>query len=271
MADAAATAQPRELGGDGRFGIERNAMGVPGLHLAYNCFAPEVCGRLYQHRVFTDHAQDFVRQSDGPPLRLVNLHPLLRDWPDDWHRVMNAVRESGLFPQAAIPDSAYGLTYPAGSNFPCHWDSRSKWGEYVIAISLGQRSTLTFQHVPNAKTPFDPAFDPPSQLPPDTYYTASYVHAQKKSRYQVSMTLPPNSIYVMSAASRVDWRHGVRSWHAHPPRRAIIYRSTKVYSEVVLQRELGLLRAAGETAPCPRSVDQIQPAKLAKRHARPSV
>ena len=31
--------------------------------------------------------------------------------------------------QAVIPDCAYGLTYFPGSHFPCHWDSRGKWGE----------------------------------------------------------------------------------------------------------------------------------------------
>jgi hypothetical protein len=245
----------RELGADGRFGIERNLMGVPGLHLAFNVFSEQVCDeRMYGDRVFTDDVQDFVHQSD-PPLKMANLHPLMRDrqggsaWPDDWHRIINAVRECGLYPQAVIPDNAYGLTYPTGSNFPCHWDSRGKWGEYVISTSLGQRSVLTMQHIPNKANPFDGSFQP-QQLPTDAYYTSSMVHAMKAERYQVRMTLPPNSIYVMSGAARLDWRHGVRAWEhggsQSPPRRAIIYRSTKVYSEMVLRRELGRSHANGQ-------------------------
>jgi hypothetical protein len=59
-------------------------------------------------------------------------------WPDDWHRLINAVQDSGLFPQATIPDNAsYALTYRTGSEFVCHWDGREKWGEYVISFSLG--------------------------------------------------------------------------------------------------------------------------------------
>jgi hypothetical protein len=59
-------------------------------------------------------------------------------WPDDWHQLINAVRDSGLFPQATIPDNAsYALTCRTGSEFVCHWDGREKWGEYVISFSLG--------------------------------------------------------------------------------------------------------------------------------------
>ena len=166
--NAVAATAPRELGADGNFGIERNVMGVPGLHLAYNVFSQEVCDRIYHDRVFTENTQDFVPQSD-PPLQVANLHPCdhrgRSAWPDDWHRVMNAVRECGLFPQAVIPDGASGLTYPPGSEFPCHWDSRGKWGEYVISTSIGQRSVLTMQWIPNKANPFDPDFRPPPQLP----------------------------------------------------------------------------------------------------------
>jgi hypothetical protein len=101
--------------------------------------------------------QEFVRQS-VPPLQLGILHPLggpedgscSSRWPDDWHRVMGAVRDCGLVPHAIAPDNAYALTYRPTSTFPFHWDSRYKWGECVIAYSSGGPCTIKFRHIPSA-------------------------------------------------------------------------------------------------------------------------
>lgn len=80
------------------------------------------------------------------------------------------------------------------------------------------------------------------------------------------MTLPPNSMYVMSGASRYDWRHGINvnqkyhplsrydptntflfpSWNSQNLRRAVIFRSTKVFSNVSLEVEYERARQAGD-------------------------
>lgn len=103
---------PRILGQDGKFRIERDAMGVPGLHVAVNVFEPALHKKLFQDEVFVINAQDFVLNQAGPPLKQCILHPIAHNplmgspWPDDWHRLINAVRDSGLFPEATIPDNA---------------------------------------------------------------------------------------------------------------------------------------------------------------------
>lgn len=121
---------PRILGeDDGKFRIIHNAMGVPGLHVAVNVFEPELHLKLFQNAVFTTNTVPFVHDSPVP-LQQANLHPLspptaTSPWPDDWHRLINAVRDCGLFSQATIPDNAYGLTYDRNSCFPCHHDGAS--------------------------------------------------------------------------------------------------------------------------------------------------
>lgn len=162
--------QPRILGDDGEFRIVRDAMGVPGLLVAVNCFSPELHQRLFQDSVFTTNAVDFVEQQAGPPLKQCILHPTLNygvssPWPDDWHCLINAVRDSGLFQEATIPDNAYALTYRPGSQFECHHDGRGKWGEYVICCSLGSPCTITFQHGAPKRNPFDPT-KPWNYVPP---------------------------------------------------------------------------------------------------------
>ena len=264
-------------------------MGVPGFHVATNVFSPEVHRRLYECPAFTTNAVPFVEKQDVPIQQTI-LHPLNGTWPDDWHRIINAVRDCGLFAQATIPDCGYGLTYRKGlgyrkgSSFPCHWDGRGKWGEYVIACTLGAPCTITFQHAAPKGNPVDPS-RPFEWVPPDpastddAYWTrsltdeevelSSYSSKNKRRLWQLTMTLPPNSLYVMSGASRYDWRHGINcdqshpvptpnalhvsasgavtklpvdtwllpSWNKSGSRRSVIYRSTKCFSDLCLDHE----------------------------------
>lgn len=269
-------AAPRVLGQDGQFRIIENAMGVPGLHVAVNVFSPEVHKRLFQDRVFTTNPRNFVENQAGPALHQCIIHPIQNvdsPWPDDWHRIINAVRDSGLFPKATIPDFAYGLTYFPGSEFECHWDGRGKFGEYVISCSLGYPCTVTFQHTAPKVKPFYPSmpsgFEPPEPSPAD-YWTRSMtdeiVKRFNRRLWQVTMTLPPNSIYVMSGPSRYDWKHGINvnqhnhplprhdgfnprlfpSWNTARNRRAVIFRSNKVFSDLSLELEQERAVEAGD-------------------------
>lgn len=278
---------PRILGSNGRFHLKKDAMGVPGFHVAVNVFSPSVHRRLFEEKTFETNPQPFVTQQ-SVPIQQTILHPtkagINGPWPDNWHRIINAVRDSGLFEQATIPDCGYGLTYNPGSQFPCHWDGRGKWGEYVIVATLGAPCTITFQHCAPKGKPVDPSrpwdWTPPdpTTVSDDPYWTRSMTVEEvqlgtygnnKRRLWQVTMTLPPNSMYVMSGPSRYDWRHGVNcdpnhpvpkptssyisaggramqvpaeewlfpSWNKSNARRGVIYRSTKCFGDLCLQQE----------------------------------
>ena len=154
-------------------------MGVPGLHVSVNVFDEETHKRLFQDEVFSTNAVPFVEEQ-AHPLSQCILHPtnvigVSGPWPNDWHRLINAVRDSGLFPTATIPDNAYALTYFPNSEFACHHDGRTKWREYVICVSLGAPFTLTFQYAaPRTSSLFDSS-KPRNYEPPvnGDYYTRS--------------------------------------------------------------------------------------------------
>jgi alkylated DNA repair dioxygenase AlkB len=294
---------------DVRFHLEKDAMGVPGFHVAVNVFHPAVHRRLFEGReAFERHAQPFVTEQ-ATPIQQTILHPAgRRAWPPDWHRVINAVRDCGLFGPATVPDCAYGLTYRPGSSFPCHWDGRGKWGEYVVVATLGAPCTITFQHCAPRRTPVDPA-RPWDWIPPDPddkamsdgdgdgdggdanqnnpYWTRSRTAEEvalggaRRRLWQLTMTLPPNSLYVMSGPSRYDWRHGINCdpanhpvpppastyisaggaatrraadgwlyppWNPSRARRAVVYRSTKCFGDLCLQEERDRACAARDVA-----------------------
>ena len=204
---------PRVLGSDGSFHLEKDAMGVPGFHVAVNVFAPAVHRRLFDEPTFDLNPQPFVTQQETPIQQTI-LHPTMvginGPWPSNWHRIINAVRDCGLFEQATIPDNGYGLTYQQGSTFPCHWDGRGKWGEYKHSAPKGRPV--------DPSRPWDWTPPDPSSVSDDPYWTRSMTAEEvqlgsygnnKRRLWQMTMTLPPNSLYVMSGPSRYDWRHGI--------------------------------------------------------------
>jgi len=86
------------------FRIERNVAGIPGLHIAYDAFTEEVERRLF-HLENAFLAISVPSQRFGVPL----IDP--RSFPDDLHRVINVVRDSGLHPEFITPDYCFNLTY----------------------------------------------------------------------------------------------------------------------------------------------------------------
>jgi len=66
-------------------------------------------------------------------------HPLnMYDMPPFFFQLANVVRDSGLSPGIVQPDYALHLNYAgARAAFNAHFDSRYRWGESVIGITLG--------------------------------------------------------------------------------------------------------------------------------------
>ena len=91
------------------FRLERDAGGVVGLHVAFNLFDAAVHRRLFESSHFCDE--------NSPPFKGMKKRYGQPSGPQffshDWHRLINTVRDSGLFPDFLIPNYALMLNYPA--------------------------------------------------------------------------------------------------------------------------------------------------------------
>jgi len=259
------------LGQDGKFAIIRDAMGVPGLDIAVNVLAPDNYEEMLKDESFTLPTTKFV-EDQKRPLQRSNLSSdsdIDSSWSPMMWQVFNAVRDSGLYPEAATPGGAYILHYPPGSEFPLHFDSRYRWGEYVCVYSLCAPVLLRFQwvkgHMP-AALGLDLENPGPNKtvleaLPSNSYYRHawgphphSHSPAPKVSSYVAEMVLPPNSFYVMAGDSRKFWRHGLKSLQTinnkkdeANPRRAIVFREVKVFNVLSLEAERDRLKLKGSS------------------------
>ena len=205
------------------FRIVRDAGGVLGLHVAYNVFSEEA-----EQRLFAIHAEDSrERLHAEKPTDFFNDDREggrgAERFPDEWFQVINAVRDCGLAPDLVMPQCCISWSYPPGAVFPFHWDSRFRWGEYVLGVSLGAPARITFQ--PNIKP-------------------------NVKPKAALSVQLPRRSIYVMTDQSRTAYQHSVDCvkqvdagdavpfWNPEGMRRALTFRTTKTYNYVALQHQV---------------------------------
>ena len=190
--------------------IQRNSHGIPGLDVGYGIISEKMEKDLFFSHIFPDF---FVLETrtgycigpeDQPP-KLLELIELIK---------------GELYPEFIQPDYCLGLTYPPKTGqFSAHYDSRYRWGEAIIGISLGRGSCM--------------------------YFT-------KKGEKAVEIYLPPGSIYVMKGSSRYDYKHGIRKmtvkrmkeldekenkreWNTQGVRRSITLRSNKTYSDLMLE------------------------------------
>ena len=221
--------------------ILRNVGGVQGLHVALDSFDEDVERELFQSAVH-----------GGNDPRSAQRHGTHTN-PSDWAasapeiiKVCNVVKDSGLVPDYLAPDYLFAITYPAGcTGFKEHFDSRYRWGETVVGVTLGREATLYFvpghQRVKALGVPAAPV------------QSALGVRAKRydSGLFAIELSLPRRSIYVMSGAARTDWKHGIRAlpraeangplpaaWNPHSLRRALTLRATKVYSDHCLQELL---------------------------------
>jgi len=145
---------------------------------------------------------------------------------------MNAVRDCGLLePDSSCANYCLSLTYVKGGSFSPHFDSRYRWGEYVIGVNIGCAAMLVMSQA---------------------------------GRESVKVVLPRRSIYVMCAGdARLKWKHGIvkvddigpgveappawaKSSQGLAVRRCYTLRCTKSYNEICLYKELRIAEAAGK-------------------------
>lgn len=211
--------------------ITRNVGGIEGLHLATDCFTEEV-----ERRIFTSIDESGYRSGKrtwgGQPTGLIRWP---HDWPEDYIKLTNLIRDCGLLLDYVPPDYCLRLMYPPKAGFQLHHDSQYRWGEVIVGINLGQEGEIMF-------TPDKPddAFD-------HAAFTSEFASKAAGVGKSMRIKLPRRSIYVMSGPSRYVYKHGIAqqkptqappSWNKLNMRKSLTFRSTKVFSDVYLERQL---------------------------------
>ena len=103
--------------------IVRDAGGVRGLHVAYDCFTEEVEERLFRS----------VSEVQHVPGTRTGVEPMgPTSWPDDYTRLCNLIKDCGLVPDLVPPNYCLPLMYPPKAGFAPHFDSRYRWGECIM-------------------------------------------------------------------------------------------------------------------------------------------
>lgn len=228
--------------------------GVPGLHVVTNFFTEEVERRLFTNAALFHSTRDSTSYGKQRHSTYSGGGGFL---PDDCAGIMNGVVDSHFFPDLIMqPSYVLPWTYGPGASFKEHWDSRYSWGETVMGINLCAGGVMSF-HPQGATKSMAP--------PPSTDTGGGHARLMTKvvvgaKSFRVEVYLPPRSIYIMSGASRVGWKHGILANSdarraAFPPlpswnretrfRRSITLRVQKFFSDDVLRRLLE--RAAPES------------------------
>jgi len=210
--------------------IERNVGGVEGLHIYNEAFSEKIEKAIFfNYDLFfpsmNQSGYHFTYEEQHLSGKRCHSIPSMsqRHLPDDIYRLVNLVRTSGLYPELVTPDYCLGLSYPGkeasggGSEFKMHFDSRFRWGESVVGVTLGQGCLMCFV----------------------------------KGSEKVQIRLPRRSIYIMSGPSRTEWKHGISKmsaknlkdfpsypeWNPLGMRRSLTLRCTKAVSDAFLERE----------------------------------
>ena len=214
---------------DRRTRVVRDVGGVPGLMLATGVFSEAVERRLWNSRALFRTDPPCLGDPREPAKRLgittgygrndgKNYENRLAEWPDDVFKVINAVRDCGLYEELIDPDMCYCNSYPLGVGFKKHRDSIYRWGETVVGVTLGAPCTMVF--------------------------------SKGEHGAEIDVHLPRRSIYIMSGDSR-KWHHGVRRQTANrlhslggaapwsgEMRRSLTLRTTKVLSDLLIERQM---------------------------------
>lgn len=225
--------------------IIRNVGGIQGLHIALGAMTEKCERRLFEldglHRPGSNDASNKRRSpyATGP-----------YQWQQtpDVYRLCNLVRDCGLVPDLSPPDYCMSNNYAPGVSFKSHYDSRHRWGETVVGVSLGRASTIYFHPDPRRKDKQVWRAGPPRKNFPTDYGVEVCVKDAYSSGYfRIEVVLPRGSIYVMSGDARTEWMHGIESnpensqddvpsWNPHRLRRSLTLRSTKTFSDIYLER-----------------------------------
>lgn len=239
--------------------IHRNVGGIEGLHLATNAFPEEVERRLFLS-ISEIYYQEGKRKWGGDPTGLIRWQ---YDWPDDFIKLINLVRDSGLVPEYVTPDYCLRLMYPPNARFQLHHDSKYRWGEVIMGVNLGQDGEMMFTPDREEDAFGEAAFD------------SEFAYKERGRNKSMKVRLPRRSIYVMTGPSRYVYKHGIAkqkptqsppSWNPRNMRKSMTFRSTKVFSDLYLERLLQSYKNTGGDA---TKIAVIQARKNAQDKLKP--
>lgn len=126
--------------------------------------------------------------------------------------------------------------YPPKAGFQLHHDSKYRWGEVIVGVNLGQEGEMLF----TPDNPKENAFH-------HAAFTSEFASKSAGVHKSMRVKLPRRSIYIMSGPSRYVYKHGIAqqrptrpppSWNKWNMRKSLTFRSTKVFSDVYLERQL---------------------------------
>lgn len=208
------------------FRLEHNVGGVPGFSIAYEVFTEALERKLF------DMCGPVSPPSPAHKRKEKEIKTKMSEsFPPIIYEVLNAVRDCGLCPTFVTPDYLLMLSYEPGAIFMHHLDSKSRWGDCIVGVSIGSPCNFYLQPVGGA------AVAP-----------------------RVNVDMPRRSLYVLSGASRTEWRHGVNrvgggvgaalapSWNPQRTRRSLTLRASKTFNVTSLRRELSALGPTGNAA-----------------------
>jgi alkylated DNA repair dioxygenase AlkB len=218
--------------------IIRNAGGVPGLMVALNVFSEEVEKRVFQDASVFYHDTMLDDPNDKKKKHFATS-PF--DWNQDIFSLCNLVSDSGLLSEYFTPDYSLGLTYPIGAGFQAHYDSRHRWGETVVGVTLGQGGTMYFTSPKGETVPNEIGENYANDFDKPSIRIKEY-----KNSYAVELDLPRRSMYIMTRDARLNFKHGLRAqnpkrfasppdWNPNNYRRSITLRHTKCFSDICLE------------------------------------
>ena len=110
--------------------ISRHVNGIEGLHLATDCFSEEVEKRIFLSG-YKDGTNERILNGEKVPWRGGDISGPT-DWPHDYFKIVNLIRDCGLIPGYVPPDYCFRIAYPEGAGFFHHYDSRHRWGEMIV-------------------------------------------------------------------------------------------------------------------------------------------
>ena len=231
--------------------ILRDVGGVPGVHVLLNAFTEETERLLFTSPRFFNSFAENTEVEAGQERAVWNRHARTATFPAEVYKLSNLVIDSGLYPGLVYPDMLLAMTYrpkietkgydgpDKGPKFAAHFDSKYRWGEIIIGVSLGAASCLRFFPA-NGQTMNEPAFAPKGDF-------GKGLGASRVKGKRVEIELPRRSIYIMSGPSRTDWKHAISPIEDKSPpsqnwnpgfRRSLTMRAVKWYSNAVLQIRL---------------------------------
>ncbi len=205
--------------------IEKDVEGINGLHVGYDMF-DEKTEIMYFHQPDLWPSREITEQTN---YRHSLIPVLLHDFPSEIFELCKIIETSKLIDSDhfIFPNYCLSLSYPIGSKFAGHFDSRYRWGIYIIGVNLGSPCMLSMS------------------FPGDSSKTKKVL-------------LPRRSIYVMSGDARYLYKHAIskinkiddandlandlanKEWNKKGIRRSFTLRCSKIYETVYLEHKLKL-------------------------------